>query len=150
MEIFEQLGIGVLGGLILLLITSSFANWIIPTVKGRIQKVPKLNNSNWEGYYPKIDKNNPSSRLEIRQAGTNIKATITRKVKNGERKFKYAGKISGGQLVLTWEEPDGAGYIIGAMVLNLSQYLRALQGKSTYFSHKYGKVVSTDRIYKRI
>ena len=119
MDILESLALSVLGGLVLLLITEAFSKWFLPTIRGQIQKVPKLNKTAWEGYSTRHKDKGINSRLEIRQTGTNIKAKIIRKVKNGERIFEYVGKISGGQLVLTWEEPEGAGYIIGAMVLHL-------------------------------
>ena len=150
MDIVDSLTLSVVGGLILLFITESFSKWLLPTIQGRIQKVPKLNKTTWEGYSPKFKEKGPDRRLEIYQTGTKVKANIIRRTKNGERKFEYSGRISGGQIVLTWEEPEGAGFIIGAMVLHLSHDMNTLAGTSTYFSHKYGKVISTDRVFNRL
>lgn len=150
MDIIKSLAMSVLGGLILLAIIEVFSKWLLPTIRGRIQKVPKLDKTTWEGYSPKHKDKGPDRRLEIYQTGTKIKAKAIRRTRNGERIFEYFGKISGGQIVLTWEEPEGAGFIIGAMVLHLSQDLKTLEGSSTYFSHKYGKVISTERVYNRL
>lgn len=112
--------------------------------------VPNLQGSVWEGYSPKHPESGITSRLEISQSGNMIRANIQRRVSDGEREFLYEGKIIGGDILLTWEEIDGAGYIVGAMVLHLVHDLKRLEGRSTYYSHKHGEVISSKRLYKRV
>ena len=84
--------------------------------------------------------------LEIRQYGTKIKARAIR-TSQSPRHFNYKGKIIGGQLVLTWEQAEGAGFIVGAMVLRLDHTGRTLNGMTTYVHHDTGEVRSRERRY---
>jgi hypothetical protein len=92
-----------------------------------------------EGPYP----GQQNSVMEIEQRGGFISATIVRDVKDGTRVFDYEGIYTSGQLVLFFEDRIGRGYIVGAVVLHLSNDLNRLDGYSCYYSHKQNKVVST-------
>jgi hypothetical protein len=72
-----------------------------------------------------------------------------REVREGSRTFEYEGRFTAGQLVLFFEDKQGRGYIVGTVVLHLSPDLSTLTGRSTYFAHAEGSVVSTTRIYRR-
>lgn len=54
------------------------------------------------------------------------------------------------KLILTFEEPKGAGFIVGAAVLVLSEDLQYFKGKSTYYRSENGGVISTEQLYKRV
>lgn len=92
----------------------------------------------------------PNSRLEIKQYGNRLVATVIRNGQNGERRFKYEGHIVSGQVILNFEEVKGEGYNVGSMVLYLKDSLKELVGKVTYFHHDQGEVVGHGRVYKKI
>ena len=121
---------------------------IIPRLRGIFLKTPDIEGS-WEGYEPDSDwPDEKVSSLQIKQKGTKISASIVRRGKSGnERHFKYDGFITSGQLVLNFEEPDGAGYIVGAMVLVLSSNRQKLTGRTTYFHHDRNEVVSFSKLF---
>ncbi|MFT3803923.1 MAG: nucleotide-binding protein [Burkholderiaceae bacterium] len=105
----------------------------------------------WAGFDP--DAQDPSqqvSTLVIEQHGIFVRASINRlSSKGGTRLFEYEGKFTSGQLVLFYEDTRGRGYIVGTMVLHLSEDLRTLIGRTTYFSHDESRVVSFQREYRR-
>lgn len=85
--------------------------------------------------------------MKIRQLGTRIRAKATRH--GSLRKFRYNGELRGGQLVLTWEEQEGQGYNMGAMVLRLEGNRKKLSGVTTFLRHDSAEVVSEPREYTR-
>jgi len=104
----------------------------------------------WAGFFPEgPNPNQQNSELSIEQRGSFVRATIVRKARAGDRIFEYEGRFTSGQLVLFFEDMKGRGYIVGTVVLHLSPDLRSLTGKSTYFHHAHGTVVSEARLYKR-
>lgn len=110
---------------------------------------PNLNGK-WEGFAPEGENPNESnSSLEIRQFGNFVRATITRSENGSPRIFEYEGRFTSGQLVLFFEDTDGRGYVVGAMVLRLEGDLKTLSGRSTYFHHTKNAVVSAARVYRR-
>jgi hypothetical protein len=112
--------------------------------------VPDLTGK-WAGFSP--DGPEPKSRnstLEIEQCGGFVQAVVTRDVQGGQRVFEYEGRLASGQLLLFFEEPRGRGYIIGTMVLQLSGDLRTLIGRTTYYHHNRGEVVSNLRVFRRL
>jgi hypothetical protein len=113
-------------------------------------QLPDLSGS-WAGF--SLDSASPDehvSTMEVEQHGIFVRASIVRKVNEGVRTFDYEGRFSSGQLILFFEDKKGRGYIIGTVVLHLSPDLRSLVGRSTYFDHAEGKVVSRARLYKRL
>ncbi len=127
-----------------------FTKYIHPFVLGLLQRTPNLTGI-WEGYDLNEAGNEiRNSRMEIKQIGTNIYATVHRKSENRERVFKYKGTISSGQVLLIWKESIGNGYNMGTMTLLLSSNLLSLKGKTTYHHHDIGCIVSTDKIYKKL
>jgi len=104
----------------------------VPSLEGR-----------WAGYAPEgPNPTEPNSSLEIKQHGTFVRATITRPENGGSRVFEYEGRFTSGQLILFFEDKDGRGYVVGAMVLHLEADLRTLSGRSTYYHHTKHTVVS--------
>ena len=104
----------------------------------------------WAGFSP--DGPAPTeqnSALNIEQHGSFVHATVVRNVREGQRVFDYEGRFTAGQLVLFFEDKQGRGYIVGTVVLHLSPDLRTLSGRSTYFAHAEGIVVSNARVFKR-
>lgn len=113
------------------------------------QGLPDLSGE-WAGFSP--DGPTPSvqnSVLTIEQHGSFVRATVVREVREGQRVFEYEGRFTAGQLVLFFEDKQGRGYIVGTVVLHLSPDLRTLSGRSTYFAHAKGTVVSNARIFNR-
>ncbi len=49
--------------------------------------------------------------------------------------FRYSGFISSGQVLLTFEEEGGEGYIIGSMVFRVDSLRKRMQGRSVYWRH---------------
>ena len=135
-QIFRALCLAIVGGIII----EIFRIYVLPLFPP-YQKVPRLNGTEWKYEHGTL-------KISQHGYGTKIKAEARRK--NGNRLFKYKGNIISGQLVLTWEEPEGMGYIMGAMVLRLTPDRQRLEGMTTYFDHDEGKVVSVEREYKRI
>ena len=86
--------------------------------------------------------------MQIRQFGTRVRATATRTSSTPHRHFKYTGEFLAGQLVLTWEDRQAEGYMMGAMVLRLTAQ-GELKGKTTYVAVDSANVVSDDRTYWR-
>ena len=124
---------------------------LIPLWRARVLKAPNIDQTRWHGFSPDgPEPEKPNSVLSIKQTGTRIRATADRTVKEGKRTFSYEGWMYSGQLVLTWEEPEGAGFIVGSMVLVLSSDLQELEGNSTYYHHRRKKVVSSRRLYRRL
>ncbi|MGC4068444.1 MAG: nucleotide-binding protein [Polyangiaceae bacterium] len=105
----------------------------------------------WAGFSP--DGPEPSTRnstLEIEQRGGFVQAIVTRDVQDGQRVFEYEGRLASGQLLLFFEDLRGRGYIVGTMVLQLSGDLRTLSGRTTYYHHTLGEVVSNQRVFRRL
>ena len=119
-------------------VLKAYQLWFLPKITQCLHSVPRLNGTRWKYC---------GGLLEIYQWGNRISAKATRP--NSARIFQYQGKITSGQLILTWEEPDGAGYIVGAMVLKLSQDQKTLKGKTVYLNQNKGAVVSHDRLYDK-
>lgn len=105
----------------------------------------------WAGFDPEgPDPNQQLSTLTIEQHGVFVRAVVSRKSSHGGmRTFEYEGKFTSGQLVLFYEDTSGRGYIVGTVVLHLSADLKALRGRTTYFSHDDTGVVSYLREYRR-
>ena len=118
----------------------AFQIWILPMMDQYLHSVPRLDGTKWK--YSK-------GILEITQFGTRIKAKAVRSDGDTIGTFKYQGKIISGQLLLTWEKSQAAGYIVGAMVLKLSQDGQTLKGHTTYLDHSNGSVISRGREYTR-
>ncbi|MCP5451666.1 MAG: hypothetical protein H6972_14195 [Gammaproteobacteria bacterium] len=141
----------VAGGAIWVFIIWLAKDHVLPRIRGMLLSVPNINATKWDGYSPESPvPDTVNSRLVIQQRGTRIKATAKRRTRNGERSFTYKGVFIGGQLVLEFEEPEGRGYILGSMVLHLSSKRDRLNGRSTYFHHDSGEVISTAIKFKRV
>ena len=136
---YEML-VGIASGIAVTLIVGAYTRWLRPMFDSLLHAVPRLNKTEWlyEG-----------GTLEVSQTGTRIRAKARRTTDGRVRDFKYNGKIIGGQVVLTWEEPKQAGYTIGAMVLKLTADGQKLEGKTMYVSHELGTVICADRSYSR-
>ena len=105
-QVLVALCLAIVGGIII----EIFRIYVLPLFPP-FQKVPRLNGTEWEY---------GGGTLKISQHGYGTKIKAEARRKNGNRHFKYKGKIMSGQLVLTWEELEGGGYIMGAMVLRLT------------------------------
>jgi hypothetical protein len=108
--------------------------------------LPNLSGT-WAGYSPEGSRPTEQlSTMTLEQYGSLVRATVVRTAK---RVFEYEGRLTSGQLVLFFEDPKGRGYIVGTMVLHLGSDLQTLVGRSTYFDHAEGIVVSKARRYVR-
>lgn len=145
-----NLFIGVIGSIIAWILIELFSKLIIPYFQGLFNETPNIA-GRWNGIETDINGNEiHKSRLEVKQIGTRITAQVYRSSNNGERVFDYKGLFLSGQVVLNFVEPKGRGRNIGAMVLHLSGDLNNLIGKSTYYHHDIGNVISDDKLYRRI
>jgi len=128
-----------------------FTKYLHPFILGVLQRTPSLTGT-WDGYDIGEDGSEQlKSRMEVKQLGTNISASVSRRTSNGtERVFEYDGTISSGQVLLIWKEKRSNGYNMGTMTLLLSGDLMTLKGKSTFNHHDIGKIVSQDRIYRKL
>jgi hypothetical protein len=124
-------------------------NLIVPKMRGILLKVPDISGM-WEGCDNYELKDCPIRRLSIKQIGTRVSAKLRREHDANIRIFHYEGIFQSGQLVLSFEEKGGEGYILGTIILYLSSNLNQLKGKATYYHHNKGEVVCSDRLYKRI
>ena len=126
-----------------------YKNYLQPFILGIIQNAPILRGS-WIGFDIDKDGNEArTSKMEIKQIGTKIFASINRQSKKGDRTFKYKGTVSAGQVVLIWKESGSHGYNMGTMTLLLSGDLQSLKGKTTFNHHDLGKIISQDKIYRK-
>ena len=104
----------------------------------------------WYGYA--LDGPNPdkvNSELQIELYGAFVRASIKRNVKDGYRTFRYEGVLTSGQIVLFFEDEKGPGFVVGTMVLHLAGDLKSLVGRSTFYDHARGMVISRRRRYTR-
>ena len=146
----EAIVYGVIAAAIYAVLRFTLVEHVAPRFRGWRRSVPNLNGTKWLGFSPEsIQPDEPNSRLILEQVGDRVKASVERDVLTGKRNFRYAGAIASGQIVLSWEEPEGAGYIVGAMVLKLSGNLRELRGRTTFYHHDKGKVISEEKLYRR-
>lgn len=145
-----EIAIGIISAAVFWFIQYLVTEHLLPRIRGWRRSVPNLHGSTWEGFDPEDLKfEHPISKLEIKQTGDQLRAIIERHSIDPKRYFRYVGHVSSGQLILTWEEPEGAGYIVGAMVLKLSGNLNELHGKTVYLYQDSGKVICTNKIYRR-
>jgi hypothetical protein len=151
LEYLREISIGVIASIVFLALERLVRGWLWPTLRARFAHVPNLDKSKWRGWPDeKVRGKEPESTMEMSQIGDRIRAVVRRRVREGERVFSYEGRFQSGQIVLTWEELGGEGYITGAMVLHLSADRKKLDGLSVYYRHSEGKVVASYRLYERI
>ena len=149
MEIFKDWFNGIVVAALTALSIFMYKNYIHPFILGIIQSAPDLRGS-WLGYdLDKDGKEIRTSKMEIKQIGTKIYASVNRQNDKGDRTFKYKGIVSSGQVVLIWKESKSHGYNMGTMTLLLSGDLKSLKGKTTFNHHDLGRIISQDKIYKR-
>ena len=83
---------------------------------------------------------------EFSQFGENIRAKVTRNISRAgkpiKRVFNYEGKIRGGQILLTFNEPKGGHFITGNIVLKLSGNMEKLSGYTVYLQHDTNEIVA--------
>jgi hypothetical protein len=132
-------------GAIILLITEKA---IVPLFQSKMQKTLKVAGE-WKNEEKKENGSTVISTMKIQQFGTNIKAELTRVSESHTRKFRYKGKIYGGQIILTWYEEQAAGFNIGSMFLVPSSDIRELKGKTTFYHHDTNEIISQDRKYTK-
>jgi len=138
----NELFYGIISGLIVLILVELFRSFVLPFLKGKQNHVPDIAGS-WIGFDINGDgKEIECSSLHINQIGTKITAKAVR----NDRTFFYKGYLSSGQIILNFEQIEGNGYIIGTMVLHLAGNLNSLTGKSTFFNHDEGRVITVDKI----
>lgn len=136
MELFlKGILVAVVGGLV----TELIRFWVLPRIDiwrptGGV-KVPDVRGK-WH-YHAGV--------LEIKQIGTRITAEAIRE----DGRFKYKGRITGGQLILSWEKSKGAGYIEGAMVLRMTSDINKLEGMTVFVAQDEAHVVARERTYTR-
>lgn len=108
-------------------------DFVIPYVSGLVNRVPSLK-GNWT-ISRKLENGNKIELgvLIIHQNGKYINATLTGK--NECRIFKFSGYLSSGQVLLTFEEKGGEGFIIGAMVFRIDSKRKRMIGRSLYWRH---------------
>ncbi|MBC7873991.1 MAG: hypothetical protein H7Y01_08345 [Ferruginibacter sp.] len=143
-----------LNGIIIAAVTALaifiFKNYLHPFILGILQRTPNLSGV-WDSFDIENGEEIPKGRMEIRQIGNLVYATVHRKKHGGgERVFKYRGTISSGQVVFIWKEIKSNGYNMGTMALVLSGDLLKLKGMTTFHHHDQGKIISQEKIYKRI
>lgn len=127
-----------------------YQNYLHPFILGVLQRTPDLSGE-WNSY--DIDDNGteiPKGKMNIKQIGNMVHATVHRRKEDSERVFRYKGTISAGQVMLIWKETKSNGYNMGTMTLLLSSNLCKLRGKSTFHHHDQGKIVSQEKLYKKI
>jgi hypothetical protein len=132
------------------IITNMFSQYILPFCRGKLQKCPNVSGS-WNSF--NIDENNKKQMvgiMQIKQCGKKITASVSLNNPARERKFKYKGHISSGQILLIWKEEKGETYNEGTMALHLSSNLNVLSGFSTFYHHDSGKIVQQAKTYERI
>jgi hypothetical protein len=128
-----------------------FKNYIHPFILGVLQRTPNLS-GDWNSYDVENGVEIPKGRMEIRQIGNLINATVRRKRDDHqkERVFKYRGTISSGQVLLIWKETKSHGYNMGTMTLLLSSDLDKLQGMSIFYHKDKAKIICQDKVYRKI
>ncbi|MGV6804084.1 MAG: hypothetical protein ACWA49_07750 [Ruegeria sp.] len=143
--------VAIFGGLAVLSVQKGFSDFIIPIYKGKVEKLPNFNKTEWRGYPDNNELDGePTSTLTIRQRGNKINAKIVRDAGKGIRNFHYSGKMYGNQIVLEFFDEQGPGYIVGTMVLHIGSDLRTLRGASTFVHQDKSRVVSYFSTYKRV
>jgi hypothetical protein len=90
----------------------------------------------------------PAGSARITQRGASVAMTLHRtRSRDGnvtDRRFRYHGTLSAGQLTLLFEDERARGFITGSIVLRLSSTLRLLTGKTVYFNHDLNAVSAYD------
>lgn len=145
----ENLVVGTAGSVLGALIISIWHFSVAPRIRSSRYRVPNIDGTVWDGYDSE-DSIQPNSSLRISQRGDRIDAVVERRTTSRTRTFKYHGFLRGGQLVMTWEEPEGEGLICGAIVLKISGSLNTLIGKSVFEKLDCASVETENRFYRRV
>jgi hypothetical protein len=82
--------------------------------------------------------------LEIKQDGQDILCVHTDS--NSGRVFKYSGFISSGQVILTFEEEGGEGYVMGSMIFRVDAQRKRMLGRSLYWRHDDNRMSGEDYV----
>lgn len=82
--------------------------------------------------------------VEIEQNGNEVIGKHMDSVSG--RVFKYSGIISSGQVVLTFEEQGGEGYIIGTMIFKVDSQRKKMSGRSLYWRHDDNRMDGEDYV----
>ena len=96
-DILAKIIVAIVSGFATLGLKVFATNWLVPTIRGLIIKVPNLDKTKWQGFTS--ESSPPRSVLEIHQTGTFIRATVRRQSRSGERVFSYNGTLQYGQMV---------------------------------------------------
>ncbi len=144
---------GVISSAILFFCSVILQKFILPLIIGILQKTPDISGT-WEYFDTDTSDSMPIGHAEIVQFGTSIKGKVIQtKGRDGNsrnRVFKVSGNFQSAQVIMTFEDVKGTGYIVGAVVLKLSSNLKKLSGKTTYLHHDKGQVVVNDVYLKKL
>ena len=127
---FETFIVAPLAGAFVLWVARDF---VIPHIAGALSRVPDL-----KGTWTLFRTSDNGTKIEegpfvVRQIGNRIKGKHTDS-RNG-RVYKYSGFLSSGQVVLTFEEEGGEGYVIGSMIFRVDAQRKRMAGRSLYWRH---------------
>ncbi len=144
---------GIISSAILFIGSVILQKFILPQINGMLQKTPDISGA-WEYYDTDTSDSLPIGHVEIVQRGTSVRTTLVRtKGRSGNpmnRVFKASGSFQSAQIVMTFEDSKGTGYIVGAIVLKLFSNLNKLSGKTTFLHHDEGQVIANDIYLKKI
>ena len=150
-QLVYDVSLALFGAAVSPIVFVGWTRYLAPIWRSRRFRVPKLDGTTWDGFSQKpMPELAADSRLELRQRGDLVTATIERRTSHGQRTFVYNGFIRGGQFVFTWEEPAGEGLVCGALVLKISGNLLELSGLSVYEDLDKAQVISEPRYYRRV
>lgn len=141
---------GILATIIVVSISYLFKTLILPYVKSVLFDIPNISGK-WHSY----DGENKESvgvatiKQHSRQVEIQVIRHIDRDGNKTEKTFIYAGKFASGTLTALYEDIDMKGYIMGAIVMRLLPDNKTLSGKTVYFDHNQGQVVTYDYWLKR-
>lgn len=112
------------------------------------QKAPNIA-GNWI-VYDNESKNNQAGNCIIKQRGSYLKFTIhlikSRKGNPINRTFNFKGILMSNQLIMSYEEEEGKGFINGSAVFHLKGNLRTISGLVVFFDPEKHKVVALTRV----
>jgi hypothetical protein len=150
----DALIIGIAGNIIVMILTWLTPKIFIPIYNGWKRNIDDISGE-WNGYDVLTDGTEKEvSEMTIKQYGTRLSATVTRKTNNSKRLFEYEGKIIGKQIVFTWKETTNKNTLsnIGTafFILKTSgdRKILKLYGKVIFYHNDSEGVILKEKIYK--
>lgn len=156
MENWNPISINIIAGVItaiLIYLSVYFTNsLLIPWIRRVNFTGPDLSGK-WAAYYPDEVGAKPVGEVIVKQYGYRLKGIskvwINREAGDSNRIFDFTGTYNSGQVIITYEDRELKGFVVGTIFLVLNTRNHEMRGKATYFEQRSNQVVSYNYVLKR-